>query len=243
MTSTLGYAILTALARRPRSGYELATTMGHPLGCFWTARHSQIHPELQRLVAAELVTFEQVPGPGPQRKKIYSITRRGTKALREWVVEPPQARPERDELLLKSYAAWLADPAELVKLFQVQLEEHERRLAAYEDERSSFAKAPGRESRRFGDYATLWYGISYENHRIAWCHWMIDQLTRSRRPSPVPQLTTDLCPSQESQFGLSEAQLNASLCPSLEPRFSVPLGPQFSASLYPSCEATNPSES
>ncbi|MEV4097101.1 PadR family transcriptional regulator [Streptosporangium saharense] len=240
MTSTLGYAILTALARRSRSGYELATTMGHPLGCFWTARHSQIHPELQRLVAAELVTFEQVPGPGPQRKKIYSITRRGTKALREWVVEPPQARPERDELLLKSYAAWLADPAELVKLFQVQLEEHERRLAAYEDERSSFTNVPGRESRRFGDYATLWYGISYENHRIAWCHWMIDQLTRSRRPSPVPQLSLP----QEPQLCLSqEPQLGKELCPSLEPRFSAPLEPQFSASLYPSCEATNPSES
>ncbi|MFI7538643.1 PadR family transcriptional regulator [Streptosporangium sp. NPDC049376] len=184
MTSTLGYAILTALARRPRSGYELATAMGHPLGCFWTARHSQIHPELQRLVAAELVTFEQVPGPGPQRKKIYSITRLGTRELREWVIEPPQSRPERDELLLKSYAAWLADPAELIKLFQIQLEEHERRLATYEDERSAFSSAPGRESRRFGDYATLWYGISYENHRIAWCRWMIDQLrARSARTS------------------------------------------------------------
>ncbi|GAA3091592.1 PadR family transcriptional regulator [Streptosporangium carneum] len=182
MTSTLGYAILTALARKPRSGYELACSMGRPLGYFWTARHSQIHPELQRMVAAGLVSFEQVPGPGPQRKKIYSITGKGRDALREWAVEPPQARPERDELALKAYAAWLADPAELAKLFQAQLEEHERRLAAYEDERASFAGVPGSDSQSFGDYAALWCGISYENHRIAWCRWMIEQLGAERAP-------------------------------------------------------------
>ncbi|MEV8631035.1 helix-turn-helix transcriptional regulator [Streptosporangium sp. NPDC051023] len=186
MTSTLGYAILTALARRARSGYELATAMGHPLGYFWTARHSQIHPELQRLVAAELVTFEQVPGPGPQRKKIYSITGAGIDALRKWTVEPPQARPERDELVLKSYAAWLADPAETTKLFQMQLEAHERRLAAYEDERASFTDVPGCENQRFGDYATLCHGISYERHRIDWCRWMIDQLGARRDAGATP---------------------------------------------------------
>ncbi|MEV7013820.1 PadR family transcriptional regulator [Streptosporangium sp. NPDC051022] len=201
MTSTLGYAILTVLARGPRSGYELATAMGHPLGYFWTARHSQIHPELQRLVAAALVGFEQVPGPGPQRKKIYSITGPGLAALREWVVEPPQPRPERDELVLKAYAAWLADPAELAKLFRSRLEAHELRLAAFEAERAAFPGTPGYGSERFGEYATLWCGIGYENHRIAWCRWMIDQLETGR------------CPDQPS------------------------------VSLYPSCEATKPSES
>ncbi len=197
MTSTLGYAILTALAGRPRSGYELATTMGHPVGCFWAARHSQIHPELQRLVAAGLVSFEQVPGPGPQRKKIYSITGKGVDALRDWVVEPPQARPERDELVLKTYAAWLADPDELAGLFRAQLEVHERRLAAYEDERASFARVPGHDSQKFGNYAALWYGISHESHRIAWCRWMIDQLSAGRAPHGRrgDQLSASLYPS------------------------------------------------
>ncbi|GAA2908654.1 PadR family transcriptional regulator [Streptosporangium fragile] len=176
MTSTLGYAILAVLARRPRSGYDLAAAMNRPMGYFWTAGHSQIHPELQRLVAAGLASFEQVPGPGPQGKKIYSPTAEGLAALRRWVVEPPQSRPERDEMVLKTYASWVADPAELVRLFREELAAHERRLSAYEKERDALPEVPAHGSQAFGSYAALWCGISYERHRIAWCRWMIGQL-------------------------------------------------------------------
>jgi DNA-binding PadR family transcriptional regulator len=199
MTSTLGYAILAILARHPRSGYELSTAMSHPLGYFWTARHSQIHPELQRLVAAGQVSFEQVPGPGPQDKKIYSLTDEGLTALRQWVVEPPQIRPERDEMVLKTYAAWLADPAELIRLFRDQLEAHKRRLSSYEEQRASMPEVPAHGSPAFGNYATLWCGISYENHRIAWCRWMIGQLGPDRAPlEKDDQLSASLYPSWDA---------------------------------------------
>src|SRR5215469_6282498 len=47
--STLGYALLTLLAREPLSGYDLAQRMKRPLGFFWQAQHSQIYPELAGL--------------------------------------------------------------------------------------------------------------------------------------------------------------------------------------------------
>lgn len=44
--STLGYAILGLLAAQPQTGYDLARLMRTPIGYMWTARHSQIYPEL-----------------------------------------------------------------------------------------------------------------------------------------------------------------------------------------------------
>src|SRR4051812_2199241 len=109
MTSTLGFAILAVLARGDRTGYDIAAAMRRPIGFFWTAGHSQIHAELQKLRTADLVGYEAEHGPGPQDKKVYHLTDEGSAELRAWVTRPPKERPERDELVLKTYAAWLAE--------------------------------------------------------------------------------------------------------------------------------------
>ena len=49
--TTLGYALLGLLARRPLSGYDLAGQLKVPVVFFWHARISQIYPELARLEA------------------------------------------------------------------------------------------------------------------------------------------------------------------------------------------------
>ncbi|WP_327089037.1 PadR family transcriptional regulator [Nonomuraea sp. NBC_01738] len=177
MSSTLGFAILAVLARSERSGYEIAARMRQPVGYFWTASHSQIHGELQKLLTGGLVGFEARHGPGPQDKKIYRITPEGLAELREWVTAPPRARPERDELVLKTYASWLADPAEVRRLFAEQLAVHEARLAEYEREKESFGGEPVFGDPAFGGWAALRCGLGYERHRADWCRWMLDQLS------------------------------------------------------------------
>ncbi|MET8140631.1 PadR family transcriptional regulator [Sphaerisporangium sp. NPDC005288] len=179
MPSTLGFAILAALAKDARTGYELTAVMNRPVGYFWTARHSQIHTDLQKLLADGLVRFEAEHGPGPQGKKVYHLTPEGRAALRDWVTEPPRARTERDELVLKTYASWLADPAEMAELFRAQLLLHEERIAQYEGQRAGFAGVPDPGDPTFGNYAALWCGLSYERHRAEWCRWMIGRLDPS----------------------------------------------------------------
>ncbi|GGK72450.1 PadR family transcriptional regulator [Sphaerisporangium melleum] len=181
MPSTLGFAILAVLARGARTGYELTAVMGRPVGYFWTARHSQIHTDLQKLLADGLVRFEAEHGPGPQDKKVYHLTPEGMAALRAWVTEPPRARPERDELVLKTYASWLADPAEVAGLFRAQLALHEERIAQYESQQADFAETPSLGEPSFGNYAALWCGLSYERHRADWCRWMLARLDATPR--------------------------------------------------------------
>src|SRR6516165_6614771 len=89
MISKLGYAILALLARQPSTGYELSARARRPLGYFWSARHSQVYPELRKLLAAGLVRFDTAPGPGPRDKKVYSLTDYGMTRLRDWVIQPP----------------------------------------------------------------------------------------------------------------------------------------------------------
>jgi DNA-binding PadR family transcriptional regulator len=184
--STLGYALLALLARAPGSGYELGTRVRRPLGYFWSAQHSQIHGELQRLLADELVRFEQVAGPGPRDKKIYSISGTGRDALARWVAQPPNDQPARDELLLKAYAMWIADRDAVRELLLAQIDTREQRIESYQQdwrrvEGRHGGAAPPFDHPDFGSYATLKYGIDYERHRIAWCRWMLARLDEGNR--------------------------------------------------------------
>ncbi|MBO3748057.1 PadR family transcriptional regulator [Streptosporangiaceae bacterium NEAU-GS5] len=186
-TSTLGFAILAVLARADSTGYEIAGRMRHPIGRFWTAGHSQIHADLQRLRAAGLVEYVTAAGPGPQEKKVYSVTPEGLGALRDWVTEPPRPQPERDELVLKTYAAWLADPARLIEMFRTALRHHEERLAEYESTWAAVEEAPPAfGTSGFGNMAALRCGLTYERHRAEWCRWMIDQLLRAQSDGEHP---------------------------------------------------------
>jgi PadR family transcriptional regulator AphA len=179
--ATLGYALLGLLARKPRSGYDLAQLMRNPIGYFWHAQHSQIYPELARLEAAGMVTHEVVEQYDRPDKKIYAIAEAGRAALREWVTEPAHVRPDRDELMLKTFSIWLADRERAIAFYRASEEYHASRLAVYESylrefEREDDIRARRVDSPRFMQYATLRRGIDYERSYAEWCRWMVETL-------------------------------------------------------------------
>ena len=103
------------------------------LGFFWHASQSQIYPELSRLAVLGLVTYEPVKQDNRPDKKVYSITDEGHEALQESATAPTEPEPSlSNELLLKTYTIWLADPAKMLKLFRAQEDYHRSRLADYE---------------------------------------------------------------------------------------------------------------
>jgi DNA-binding PadR family transcriptional regulator len=171
---------LNLLVREPLSGYDLAQRMKRPLGFFWQAQHSQIYPELAGLEEHGCILHQVVMQEEHPTKKVYTITETGRSMLKAWVTQPPAPPPERNELLLKTYAIWLADPALAVDLFRTQEQVHAERLELYEQilsniERTSGGK-PHYHEPRFGDYATVRMGVAYEREYVTWCRWMIEQL-------------------------------------------------------------------
>jgi PadR family transcriptional regulator AphA len=185
--TTLGYAILGLLSREELSGYDLTQRMAGRVGYFWSAKHSQIYPELARLEDGGYVTHSVVEQRARPDKKVYEITAEGLYALKEWVIQPPVPRPPRDELTLKTYSVWLAEKEKAARLFREEELRHEKQLAHYEELRA-WMEGEWREdltstnSPEFASYATLRRGISYEREYAEWCRWMADSIER-REPS------------------------------------------------------------
>jgi DNA-binding PadR family transcriptional regulator len=185
--ATLGYAILGLLSREDLSGYDLTQRMAGQVGYFWSARHSQIYPELAKLEEGGYVRHSVVEQTERPDKKVYKITAEGLDALKEWVIQPPVPKPIRDEFTLKAYSVWLADKEEAARLFREEGLRHEEQLAHYEELRA-WMQGVWREdltstdSPEFATYATLRRGIGYEKEYAEWCRWMADSIER-REPS------------------------------------------------------------
>lgn len=183
--TTLGYAILGLLSREALSGYDLTSRMKARVGFFWEARHSQIYPELARLEERGLVTHHVVEQRDRPDKKVYEITDAGLDTLKEWVTEPPKPRAARDELVLKAYSVWLAEPERAVALFRDEERRHEEQLLEYERIRAWMEKEWGKDvlrtdSPRFASYAALQRGILYERGTAEWCRWVADRLEKGK---------------------------------------------------------------
>jgi len=177
--SSLGYALLAAIAREPVTGYGLARLIRDPIGFFWEVRHSQIYPELARLELAGLVASTAAHGPGPRPKRTYAATDAGLAELRAWIAAPSRFGGRHDELLLKVYASWLVEPEVLLELVRAAQRHHAAHLDLYLG-REAKAQALGidrldRREPELADYLTLRRGIDFERGRLAWCDWLLER--------------------------------------------------------------------
>jgi DNA-binding PadR family transcriptional regulator len=106
--------------------YDLKTIVAASLGGFWSVQHAQLYTETAKLAADGLLD-EQREEEG-RRRKVYSLTAAGGRALEEWTAEPTSETYElRDVGLLKLFFG--ADPAVIAP---AQLEAHRAKLAEYE---------------------------------------------------------------------------------------------------------------
>jgi DNA-binding PadR family transcriptional regulator len=175
--STLGYALLSLLTRGPATGYELSQRMRRPIGHFWTAKHSQVYPELAQLTAQGWVSVTEGEGPGPRAKKTYELTEDGRGALGAWLVQPPVSQP-RSEVTLKAYAINSADPQAAAALYEQVAAEAAVALAEFEAEEAVMREAgmDGVAHPRFGNYAVLRMGIESQRALHAWAAWLAGRI-------------------------------------------------------------------
>lgn len=183
MSSTLGHALLSLLAREPQTGYALAQQLKGNVGFFWQARHSQIYSELDKLYRQGLVTFKEVVQTERPDKKVYTVTKAGYGTLEAWLAAPVKMPAVRDELVLKAYSIWAADPDGAAALFDAHAKLHEGQLERYL-EIKTFLERKWREdggkviSPWFGSIAAVTRGIGYEREYAEWCRWMLQQLQK-----------------------------------------------------------------
>ncbi len=146
--------------------YDLKQLVARSVGNFFSIPHSQLYAEPARLAAAGYVR-ERRETTG-RRRKHYTLTAKGRRALERWTAAPAEREWElRDPGLLKLFFG--AEPGRLAR---EQLEIHRRRLDEYERMRDG---AEG--SVPNGPLLALEAGIGHEREYVRF--W--DRL--SQRPS------------------------------------------------------------
>jgi DNA-binding PadR family transcriptional regulator len=134
--------------------YELKQMAAASVGYFWSVPHSQLYSEPERLTAAGYVKERREQGG--RRRKHYSLTAKGRKALADWLGSPAEGLVElRDPGILKLFFG--ADPS---KLAREQLDSHEQRLEEYERLRGGSVGAPT------GPGLALEAGIGHEREYV-----------------------------------------------------------------------------
>ncbi|OAB44483.1 PadR family transcriptional regulator [Paenibacillus glacialis] len=112
--NTLSYALLAFLAREQSSGYNLMLR----LQPFWPAKHSQIYPLLSHMESEEYLTSTWIVQCEKPDKKLYSITEKGIRKLKEWLYVPLADPITRDELSMKTFCMWLTDLENAIEIIE-----------------------------------------------------------------------------------------------------------------------------
>jgi PadR family transcriptional regulator, regulatory protein AphA len=167
---SLRHALLGALADRPRTGYSLLKHFEQSLDYAWPASHSQIYPELARLLDDGLIVETET---GPRNARTYAVTEAGLEEVRRWLRETRPERRVRSEAALRTFFLWLLDPAEASEHLEREREYWDGVLAELERIR---AEPAGTTRKEQAFRLALDGGIRTVQARLEWAEWALEQV-------------------------------------------------------------------
>ena len=183
----LAHALLSLLLQTPRSGYDLAkqfdASAEGSVGFFWNASHQQIYRELTRLEERGWLRAEVIHQDNRPDKRLYHVTDTGMAAFQDWVAQPLEVSPMKDDLLVKLFGGYAVPLDTILKEMAHHRHQHEQRLTIYHNIEHQIFQSPAELASpyRFA-YSTLRCGISYEQMWLTWCDETIAYLKQSPQP-------------------------------------------------------------
>ena len=166
---SLRHALLGVLTDEPRTGYGLLKHFEQSLAYAWPASHSQIYPELARLLEEGLI--EQT-GSGARGAKTYAATPAGVEEVRRWLHTEPDRRV-RSDAALRVFFLWLLEPDEAAAFLRA---ERDRYLALHAElERIQAEEEPESPKQRAYRLALVGGLMTFEA-RIRWAEWALQEV-------------------------------------------------------------------
>ena len=127
----ISYVVLGMVAEGATTSYDMKQKASRSVGYFWNFPHSQLYAEPGHLV--ELGLLDEEREAEGRRRRVYTLTTAGRKALDDWLREPTSEQPQiRDAGLLKLFFGEGLSADEIAELARAQEEAHRARLAVYE---------------------------------------------------------------------------------------------------------------
>ena len=159
---TLKYAILGLLNQKKMTGYDLMKQFESALCEFWSAKHSQIYPELKKLTEEGCVAYRQEASDNGLEKKLYHITEKGRTDFMSWLSSETPAQPTPKDISRLKIFFCSCLPKEERKY------RHTARLKHLQNNQQKFSQVPDSDSNEFGDYLVLMGAIMREEMMIEW---------------------------------------------------------------------------
>lgn len=97
------FVILGLLSEQSLTGYDIRKIVDIRFSFFWNESYGQIYPVLKKLSEEKLVLAEKSKDDSKRERISYSITKKGTIVLKNWLTEPVETESMRLEILLKMY--------------------------------------------------------------------------------------------------------------------------------------------
>jgi DNA-binding PadR family transcriptional regulator len=202
---SLRHGLLALLAEEPQSGYDLAGVFSLSMANVWPAQHSQIYPELAKLLADGLIA--QV-GEGARGRKVYQTTPAGLEELRAWLRTEPDYSV-RYEALLRVFCLSalprdevLAQLAHYREQFADRLE-HMQTAVSEVDWAANTTKRSGRLAIEFGR--------RFFTMQLEWADWAAEQVAAGALEDggPIPARLDRSASGPASRLGWGERRPRA----------------------------------
>jgi DNA-binding PadR family transcriptional regulator len=184
---SLRFALVNLLSGEPMSGYDLAGRFSESMANTWPAQHSQIYPELAKLVADGWITQT---GEGPRGKKLYETTPAGLEALRSWLRDTEPDYSMRFEALLRVFCLWALPTDEALAHLVRDRAEYSRHLAQMQTAVTNvdWGESPARRAGRLA----IEFGLRFYGALIEWIDWASEQVRAGSLqpggPLPLPMM-------------------------------------------------------
>lgn len=115
---SIEHAILGLLSVNPLSGYDIKKMFEGSAALYWSGNNNQIYKTLIKIHGLDWVSRETQVQEGAPARKIYSITEKGLKELRRWVLSDPEIPQTRNSFLIQLAWADSLDSSEIDGLLE-----------------------------------------------------------------------------------------------------------------------------
>jgi DNA-binding PadR family transcriptional regulator len=176
--STGDYLFLAFLKTGPLSAYDLKKEMTSSVNFFWSAQHSQVYQQANRLRRDGYI--EPRGSASARNRQLLALTEQGANAVDQWLEEPAAPYRVYDESLAKLFFANYSGHATTTELLRDQQRHHAELLAEFERMHTVLSTV------EFGDvipgqlYA-LRLGIEVEHAYLRWIRQTLADLQRRQK--------------------------------------------------------------
>lgn len=162
----LPYIVLGLLQSNGKlTGSEIDLEFQNEIGEFWQTTHSQIYPELKRMVKDDWISL--ATSEADKKKKWYDLRELGVTELKTWLTTPLDESSD-DEFPLKLF--FLRDKKDpiLKSLLEQELEIHAAKLAHLKERLETVFPDKSSRDANFGHHLILQRAIERETNNISW---------------------------------------------------------------------------